>query len=150
MSKSNDILQMLEEVNPMKEAAGILFKYANEVFLVKHSISKQWVTPGGMKEAGDKSLADTAIRECREEVGTLPGYVETGKYAITEDDTSGVRYKTFLFEPQDKFAPGALDEETEDAKWFSLDQLPKPLHPGLEAAIKEFKFVKAERPLGWK
>jgi 8-oxo-dGTP pyrophosphatase MutT (NUDIX family) len=150
MSKAKQILQILEaaEAPKQREAAGILFRYKNEVFLLKHSVHKKWVTPGGYKEPADQTLKDTAIREMREECGMAPGYMDTGKF--TKHEEGGTSYTTFLYEPENKFQPAALDKESEEAAWFDLEKLPQPLHPGLSMALKEFEMKPVHKPQGWK
>lgn len=149
MNKSKELIDLLEQVSP-KEAAGILFKHANEVFLVKHAQLKKWVTPGGMKEKSDTDLKTTAHREFREEVGMFPGYLDTAKYCVTEDANRNINYTTYLYEPEHRFEPVGLDEESEMAQWFDIDKLPDDIYPHTKAAIDQFKFSRLVKPRGWK
>src|SRR5579863_7569548 len=149
MSKVEKLIKVMEEVKPSKKsAAGILFRHANEVFLVKHSKLKKWVTPGGMKEDKDGSdLRSTAIREMREECGMLPGYADTGKSAQTSSDTAD--YTTFLWQPDHKFEHGDLQaDEVMEAKWWPLDKLPKDLYEHTADAMKQIGCEMLNKPAG--
>lgn len=149
MNKSRKLLDLLTESAP-KQAAGLLFRHANEVFLVKHKKLGKWVTPGGMWEPGDKDLQSTAVREFREECGMLPGYSDMGKTAQTSDK-DGVNYTTFLYQPDHKFeAKDLQDEEISEAAWFQLDGLPSGMYEHTMDAFNKLGMKEAKKPIGWK
>ena len=146
-NKSQELDALLEEITP-KEAAGILFKHANEVFLVKHTQLNAWVAPGGHMDPKDANHRDCAIREFREECGMLPGYAETHHTVVTE--SNGVKFTTFLYEPDTRFTPEKLHEESSEAQWFDFEQLPKDIYEPTAKAIKQFDFKRPTKPRGWK
>jgi len=142
---------MLEQLVPAM-GAGILFKHANEIFLVKNKDKGLWCVPGGMVSAKDLTPKDTAIREFREELGMFPGYAETHKSCITQN-AEGITYVTILMESDTRFEPVKLDEaELEKAQWFNIEKLPKDseMLPECKAAIESFKFEVATKFAGMK
>jgi ADP-ribose pyrophosphatase YjhB (NUDIX family) len=148
MTKSRKLLQLLE--SGPKHGAGILFRHANEVFLVKHKKLNKWVTPGGMHESVDKDLQSTAIREMREECGMMPGYSDMGKSATTSNE-DGVEYTTFMYQPDHKFSPTELQkDEITEAAWFQLDGLPKGMYEHTMAAMDKLGIKEVKKPTGWK
>ena len=145
MSRAKQVIlemNQLERNKQGKSAAGCMFKHLKEIFLVKRHESKPngntWAIPAGHSEAQDENSIRTAIRECREEIGMIPGFMDTGKKH--ESDLGSMCFHTHLFEVQDKFniKDLELNNELTEAGWFDKDNLPTPLHPGLEETLKSF------------
>lgn len=149
MTKAKEVLKFLEGASP-KPSAGILFRHANEVLLVKDAKSKKWTIPSSLKEEKDSDLHATAIRSFREGCGMLPGYAMTGHQADQECTKSNTKHTTFLMQPDHKFLPTALDSQMEEAQWFALDKLPKNIHPSTKAAMDLMKLEVTQKPRGWK
>lgn len=93
-----------------------------------------WGVPGGKLDG--KDLYASALREVREELGSVPQHVLFDR-VVYEDD--GFRYTTFLAR-LDESAGGwspRLNWESDDADWFDVQALPDDLHFGVEHVVKE-------------
>ncbi|MDS0829072.1 NUDIX domain-containing protein [Serratia marcescens] len=108
-------------------AAGILFKSAGKVFLVKRGDDGSWAMPGGKLEEGETPEA-AARREVLEECGVDYAAPLT-PHALIDG------YVTYIAEGGEQFE-AVLNEENQAYGWFSLDELPKPLHPGMVAMLE--------------
>lgn len=131
----------------MRQAAGIIVKYQNEVLLCKRSeeiqvLNGYWSIPGGGKEKGESSM-DAALREFKEEtnldidsrnimyVGSSYNTTKKGK----------TRFDVFMTEVNEKVYPdldNALDGmEHSECGYFTIDNLPSPLLGDLKDIISE-------------
>lgn len=108
-------------------AAGILFKSAGKVFLVKRGDDGSWAVPGGKLEEGETPEA-AARREVLEECGVDYAAPLT-PHALIDG------YVTYIAEEGEQFE-AVLNEENQAYGWFSLDELPEPLHPGMVAMLE--------------
>ncbi|MEL5258408.1 NUDIX hydrolase [Serratia nevei] len=108
-------------------AAGILFKSAGKVFLVKRGDDGSWAVPGGKLEEGETPEA-AARREVSEECGVDYAAPLT-PHALIDG------YVTYIAEGGEQFE-AVLNEENQAYGWFSLDELPEPLHPGMVAMLE--------------
>lgn len=99
--------------------SGIMFRQGKFVFLIQRSDDGTWCQPGGAVEPGELAI-DAARREVLEEVG----YQYDGP--LTPHSVYG-DYLTFRAEVPEKFE-AKLNDESLDAGWFHVDDLPKPLH----------------------
>ena len=95
-----------------------------------------WSTWGGGVEPGE-TLEDTVRRELAEE----GGYVGPLKL---EPLHSNAQYATFVGRVPHEFEP-QINHESKDWCWVDQDQLPEPLHPGLEQALNE-NFADGKKP----
>jgi 8-oxo-dGTP pyrophosphatase MutT (NUDIX family) len=87
-----------------------------------------WSTWGGGRESGE-TLEQTVRRELAEE----GGYVGPLKL---EPLSSNGQYATFIGRVPHEFEP-RINLESKDWCWCEADQLPEPMHPGLEQALNE-------------
>ncbi|MEN4224054.1 NUDIX domain-containing protein [Serratia marcescens] len=108
-------------------AAGILFKSAGKVFLVKRGDDGSWAVPGGKLEEGE-TPETAARREVLEECGVDYAAPLT-PHALIDG------YVTYIAEGGEQFE-AVLNEENQAYGWFSLDELPEPLHPGMVAMLE--------------
>lgn len=99
--------------------SGIMFRQGKFVFLIQRSDDGTWCPPGGTVEPGELAI-DAARREVLEEVG----YQYDGP--LTPHSVYG-DYLTFRAEVPERFE-AKLNDESLDAGWFHIDELPKPLH----------------------
>lgn len=109
-----------------------------------------WGAPGGSVDGGwrippiedpvedENIFISTAIRETEEECGSLPnGLKFSGR---TEFYDEGFRYVTYLVELTSQqvrsWNPSTPDGETDEWRWFPLDDLPSPIHPKLISSLQ--------------
>ena len=94
-----------------------------------------WGLPGGRCEGEDQDTLECAIRETREETsyrGPLSAMREP-LYTYTEP---GFKFDNYLAFSEDEFKC-KLDWENEDYGWFSLGELPEPLHFGVRSLLNK-------------
>lgn len=92
-----------------------------------------WGLPGGKIEAGE-SIMDAIIRECQEELGSMPEYIKLAPLEKFTTVDSGFSYHTFFCSVQDEFQP-KLNEEHVGWAWINSGTWPKPMHPGLWSTV---------------
>lgn len=149
------------------KAAGILFistVTGNALFLRRtvdaYDCAGCWAFPGGGQE-GDETAEETAIRECREEIGFVPdglrtlhtrtksgsasttGAVGLGAPAVGIPVDAGaptaimpldVDFTTFVQKVTNEFTP-ELNDEHDGFCWSPITAPPEPLHPGCRIAL---------------
>ena len=99
-----------------------------------------WGCWGGAIDEGEGPL-EAALREVREECGY---FGELSAEPLLVFTSGSFRYSNFLVTVDDEFEP-CLNIETDEAGWFDLDDLPSPLHFGLEALFADPGSVQAIR-----
>lgn len=95
------------------------------VLLVRHTYGRlNWELPGGVSEPGE-SLAETALRELREETG-LHGTVDRlcGVYFEPELDA---HHLVFSCSVESAEAPAPASSEVSDCGYWRADDLPRPI-----------------------
>ncbi|NOZ71048.1 MAG: NUDIX domain-containing protein [Chloroflexi bacterium] len=117
---------------------GILCDEAGRILLVRHTYgSRRWYLPGG-GGSGDETAAEALLREMREETG----------FEVEITRLVGVYYWTGAYKRDHIFVfacrrlGGSLQiqqGEIAEAGWFSLENLPSPLDPGLPQALADWK-----------
>lgn len=123
-----------------RRGAGCLFLALNSgnVLIGKRSEKVMepgtWGTWGGKVDDGEEPL-ETLSRELREEAGFNKNANYIGVYVFKEGE---FRYYNYLVTVPQEFQP-TLNEETDDFEWTSIDNLPQPLHFGLEVALPYYK-----------
>lgn len=120
----------------MKYAAGIMFMAPdNDVLMLKRGDGGdhpgEWNFPGGTTEEGE-TTEQTAVRECKEELGFVPRGDKRIRLAQTVMDD--VNYTTFIQHVETKFAPQLNGEHTGWA-WVRPSAPPLPIHPGCQVAL---------------
>jgi 8-oxo-dGTP pyrophosphatase MutT (NUDIX family) len=94
-----------------------------------------WGLPGGRCEEQDGSTLDCAIREAREETSFM------GPLSVMDEPVYTYREPDFAFDNYLAFSDSEfkckLDAENDDYGWFSLGELPEPLHFGVRALLNK-------------
>ena len=110
------------------------------LFLLRNSskYSGTWGLAGGKIDAGEQ-LLDTLHRELEEELGY--NFINTKVIPIEKftSDNNQFSYNTFLIPIEEEFVP-ELNYEHRGYCWVSLEDHPKPLHPGVWRTVN-FKSV---------
>lgn len=92
-----------------------------------------WGLPGGKIESGE-SIMDAIVRECEEELGSMPEYIKLAPLEKFTTADSGFAYHTFFCSVLQEFQPKLNDEHTGWA-WINSGQWPRPMHPGLWSTV---------------
>jgi ADP-ribose pyrophosphatase YjhB (NUDIX family) len=125
-----------------KHAAGVLFVAPDGDILLlrrtgtpgKDNFVGHWSLPGGGVEEGETPEIGAA-REAKEEMGvdTDPKSFKVLDQKVTP---TGMAFHTFAQPVEKKFWP-TLNDEHNGAGWFPLSELPQPIHPAVEAMLKD-------------
>jgi 8-oxo-dGTP pyrophosphatase MutT (NUDIX family) len=94
-----------------------------------------WSIPAGMTE-DDEMPWQTAMRETNEEVGDC-GMEPRGMRLMDHRLMDNVGFTTYGYPVDSEFEP-TLDEEHDAYMWSPIGNAPHPLHPGLEATLKDY------------
>jgi len=114
-----------------KKGAGIFFTDGERVLLLKRSDKGDnggsWGLPGGKSEQGETDIG-TAIREVKEECGTMQGT----RFDSLEEKSGNHNWKTFFYKILNSFDCKLSDEHT-SYRWVPFDGLEAlNLHPKLQ------------------
>lgn len=111
-----------------------------EVLLVKHAYVEGWYLPGGGVETND-TMAQTAIKELREEVG-FEVIGEPTLLSIHKNNSASKRDHVALYKVDEWREVEAFKPNREIAKigFFALDALPEDITKGNLRRIREVYF----------
>lgn len=127
--------------------AGCLFRAADTGRLLLQKRAKEsseggtWGSWGGGAEVGE-SPEQALVREVREEAEMDIAGSPACPLLVFEDPDSGFVYHNFLVVVPKEFDP-VTNWETEGWGWFPQEQLPDPLHFGVEALMGDSESVAA-------
>jgi 8-oxo-dGTP pyrophosphatase MutT (NUDIX family) len=98
-----------------------------------------WGTTGGAVPRGETNDFASAVRETREEVGSIPRYRPVRQYVWKAPAPGTFQYTTFILECLDPdWLPDAFNWEAQDARWVSLDEAASlDLHFGLSDLLNK-------------
>lgn len=113
----------------------------SQVLLVLHKKAKLWLQPGGHFEDGDTTVAGAAVREATEESGidgltAVPGALFLHRHDLAAAFgrcTAHWDLRIAAVAP-----PGAtitVSDESDDVRWWPVDDLPDPTDPDLAECI---------------
>jgi 8-oxo-dGTP pyrophosphatase MutT (NUDIX family) len=92
-----------------------------------------WGLPGGKSESGE-TLMDSIIRECKEELGSMPDYLRMVPLEKFTTSDRGFAYHTFFCSVANEFHP-VLNDEHIGWAWIASGHWPRPMHPGLWSTV---------------
>ncbi len=128
---------VLPFTRPITPSVRIMLVKQGMTLLVHHSYASKWYFPGGGVKRGER-LAETAMREAREEVGALileePRLLGLYYYEIMgrSDHVAVYVSETFdLYPPPDTW-------EIEGCAWYSLTDLPPDMNSACRRRIHEY------------
>lgn len=84
-------------------------------------------------EPGESIMA-AMVRECEEEIGSMPEYIRLMPLEKFTSDDGGFSYHTFFCVVKNEFIP-KLNHEHFGYAWVDTTIVPKPLHKGLWSTI---------------
>jgi 8-oxo-dGTP pyrophosphatase MutT (NUDIX family) len=121
--------------------AGIVFFDGEKVLLLKKP-NKKWGFVGG-KPIEEETPLDTAIRECKEEIGVIHG--ENKKEIKIK--IRGNNYYTYIYKVKKPFYDIELSDEHIDYSWVSLKnlnniKLSRVFKIALDEILKNLKFLR--------
>lgn len=94
-----------------------------------------WGLPGGKVNPGE-SLYVALERECQEELGTMPDYLQLIPVEKFTNTDGTFCYHTFWCLTPTEFVP-KLNYEHLGYAWIQSGHWPKPMHPGLWHTVNE-------------
>lgn len=94
-----------------------------------------WGIPGGKIDDEDESPNHAAKREAQEELGYTGSIQIQPAHVFKAGD---FRFHNFIGVVPTEFK-AKLDWENDDADWYSIDDLPSPLHFGIESLLSNSK-----------
>lgn len=114
------------------------------ILLVFHGKGRFWVQPGGHLEPGDRSVADAALRELREETGVVPAALERRHVYDLDHHTLSAAFGRcashldvgVAMVVADDTVP-VVSDESEDVRWWPLDGLPDDVPPQFASRLRQ-------------
>ena len=92
-----------------------------------------WGLPGGKSEP-EETLIECIVRECQEELGTMPEYTRMVPIEKFTTADQGFAYHTFFCTVSTEFCP-VLNDEHLGWAWIDSGHWPRPMHPGLWSTV---------------
>jgi 8-oxo-dGTP pyrophosphatase MutT (NUDIX family) len=111
------------------------------VLLTLHPKVGRWLQMGGHLEPGDATLRDAAFREAQEESGIteieisqFPLRLDRHRVRCAADESTHLDVQFLGLVAPD--AQEVMSEESDDLRWFSLDELPADLDDSVRNLIR--------------
>lgn len=134
-------------------AVYIILKKDNKIFLTRR-INTGWedgkyALVGGHLD-GNETASQTAIREAKEEIGVIIDPKDIKFVNVSHLITNSERiHFTFLAEKWKGKPKNNEPEKADDAKWFSIDALPKNITDNSKETIEWHKKGNVYTEFGW-
>lgn len=100
----------------------------------------------GGKLNKDETIIQGLDREIKEEIGFIPSYERVIVIDEFTSNDKNFKYFSFAVVVQNEFIP-QINHESQGYCWCSLDNYPKPLHPGARAILENESVTKSLRRL---
>ena len=96
-----------------------------------------WCSFGGTRESGESPLS-TAMREIEEEASITKDMINQPNHLYVDTDVTrnDFKFMTYLSTTDNEFEIH-LNDEHDEYNWFSLFNLPTPLHPGVQRMLSD-------------
>jgi len=94
----------------------------------------KWGLVGGTNHTGESAWQGLQ-REIEEELGSLPEIKKTLPLEKFVSNDSMFNFHTYFCVVEDEFLP-RLSDEHDGWGWFNLENLPKPVHKGLDLSLR--------------
>ena len=124
-------------------AAAIIFDDAGRLLLQRRQDNGLWGLPGGAMDVGEK-IADTVVREVREETGydvevvrLIGVYSDPAHTSMRYPDGNEFQFVSCLFECRIVGGTPTLCDETTALEWFDPRRLPEPFMPNHVQRVKD-------------
>lgn len=118
------IVNLAQHIKIKYLGAGFVFVTPQKELLLLQKENGKYTFPGGHREEGEYSPLETAQRECREELGTMPAGELVGKLKIIKQGETQPIYSFFMM-INHSFKP-ALSWEHTDYKWIDYKKVKPP------------------------
>jgi ADP-ribose pyrophosphatase YjhB (NUDIX family) len=115
----------------------IYTRQTHRVLLVQKSTGKHkgtWGLVGGTNLQNENPWQGLQ-REIQEEIGLMPAIIKTVPLEKFVSNDSVFSFHTYFCLVADEFVP-VLSSEHSAWGWFDLNQLPKPVHKGLDLSLR--------------
>lgn len=96
-------------------------------------IPGSWGLPGGKIEKNE-TILDAITRECQEELGSMPEYINLIPLEQFNTKDGKFSYHTLFVVVKEEFQP-VLNHEHLGYAWIDSTFWPKPMHPGLWSTV---------------
>ena len=123
-------------------ASAVVADDAGRLLLAKRTDNELWTIPGGGMKPGE-TIAETAIREVREETGidvevaTLIGIYSNPRHVVEYSDGEVRQQFSVCFACQPVGGEPTPSDETSEVGYFSLDQIrTMDIHPSIRLRIQ--------------
>lgn len=125
---------------------------AGKVLMIHKTDNGKWALPGGGHEIGE-SIADTVVREVKEETGydvgveTITGTYTNPNHVMAYDDGEVRQQFSIAFRARLIGGEAATSSESEEVEWLSPEQIDGlDLHPSMRQRIAD-ALAAGERPV---